>query len=182
MDFGNSKEMKDIMTWYKSCLNEKCSNELEKVKKTQLKKAKIFDEKKEELMEKIGKIQKKDGNLMKVIDVIEDTIPTKIKEEEKTNSKNLQKCAKKNDCLKITKKNYDILMSEFEKMKEKMLQDTESITDPVMRHTLDSIIKQFDNLLDLAKKSLKEDKEDDKPKTRSSKKKRSGKKNQTKKE
>ena len=70
MDFGNSKEMTKIMNWYKSCLNEKCSNEMEKVKKAQLMKVKIFDEKKEELMEKIGKIQKKDSNLMRVIDVI----------------------------------------------------------------------------------------------------------------
>ena len=177
MDFGNSKEMKDIMTWYKSCLNEKCSNELEKVKKTQLKKSQIFTEKKEEIMGKIEKIQEKDGDFSKVINIIEDTIPKKIKKEEKTNSKNLQKCAKKNDCMKIKKEDYDILMSEFGKMKDKMLKNIQNINEPMMKNALNLMLKQFDNLVDLAKKSIKENiKEDDESKTRSSKKKRSGKK------
>lgn len=176
MDFGNSKEMKDIMTWYKSCLNEKCSNEMEKVKKTQLKKSQIFAEKKEELIEKIGKIPKKESDFNKVINVIEDTIPKKIKKEEKTNLKNLQKCAKKNDCMKIKKEDYDILMSEFDKMKDNMLKNINDINDPMMKNTLNLLLKQFDNLVDLAKKSIKENVKEDKDDETKKKKKRSGKK------
>ena len=87
--------------------------------------------------------------------------------------------------MKIKKEDYDILMLEFEKMKEKMLKDIKNINDPMMRHTFEYLLKQFDNLVDLAKKSIKEnvkEDKDDESKTRSSKKKRSGKKNKTKKD
>ena len=138
MDFGNSKEMKNIMAWVKSvdnCLDKKCPTQ-----------KKEFSETNSEIMQNVVKGKKNSKQLL----------------DKHSDNKKMEKCSKKHKCFKISKKDYASLLADIEKLKEKI--EIDSKNNPFLKMVvkkMDELVKKFndavkdDNSISSLKNSLK---------------------------